>query len=194
MSAPVPFGNYSLKTEEKHGEAWFEWCVFVSAPRAVLDTIARVEYTLHPTFADPLRVSHDSQHCFPVYSAGWGAFPLGIEIVFEAGDRQFARHFLQLHENNWPKKQPETLQLSKFEQAVYSTLTNSRFRWRKLTTIAREGGISAEEARAALRTMESRNFVRKAFFTSVGGEELWGATAIVGIAPEPLISRSPKQR
>jgi len=184
VNAPAP-AHYSREVEKKHGEPWYEWCVFVQGSSSVLDTIDHVAYTLHPTFEDPLRVSEDRRDCFALYSAGWGGFTVGVEIFFKSGALLLARHNLTLERDSWPKRKPKLENLSQLEQKVHSALHHSTFRWRKVSTIVRESGLSLEQVRLALRNMAARNYARPAFFKGIGGEELWGATAVVGLAPEP---------
>ncbi len=185
MSSAPSFANYSMKTETKHDEPWYEWCVFIDAARHELDEIDRIEYTLHPTFEDPQRTSSDAGDCFAVYSSGWGSFSIGIEVFFKSGERALSRHWLTLSPNNWPTRTPTSEQLAQNERRVYDALTGARSRWRKRSTLARRAGMSTEEVQAVLRSMEARNFARKAFFPSVDGEEMWGSTSVVGVAPRP---------
>jgi hypothetical protein len=186
MTAAPPFANYSLRADTKHDQPWYEWCVFVKAPQHVLDSIHHIDYTLHPTFPTPLQSVANRNDCFALYSAGWGEFAVGIELHFADGTRTLSRHWLKLAEDTWPRRKAEPHELVANEHNVYASLFHPRFRWRKLSTVGRESSTFPEDARTILTALASRNLVRKAPFASVDGQEMWGATAIVGIAPQPL--------
>ena len=45
--------------EKYEGEDWWRWAVWVEARDEQLDLIDFVEWTLHPTFPNPVRKIHD---------------------------------------------------------------------------------------------------------------------------------------
>lgn len=54
------------------GNDRWDWTVFIQAPQEVLNTISYVEYTLHPTFPDPIR---------RVYTTTDSRYPLGSALM-----------------------------------------------------------------------------------------------------------------
>jgi transcription initiation factor IIF auxiliary subunit len=74
------------------------WTVFVSAPATVLREIRCVEYTLHPTFPDPVRrvcERGDPAQPFALQSDGWGTFTIGVRVFFRSGETRALRHELR---------------------------------------------------------------------------------------------------
>jgi transcription initiation factor IIF auxiliary subunit len=178
------FTNYSMESEVKYDEKWYDWCVFVEGDEAILERIVEVKYQLHPTFPNPLRSSTDKRHRFPLISNGWGEFALGISVVLADAAIQTLSYRVRLRDNNWPKKQRPARFNSKEEESVYNVLAEGQFRWRKLNTIGRKTGLSDQTTATALRNLETANLARKAHVRSIDQQEMWGATAIVGIMPQ----------
>lgn len=182
MSSEVQFGSYTLVTGRKHDMDWFDWCVYVSADPAVVESIRQIEYRLHPTFPNPERTISTRRDRFALYSAGWGGFGLDIEVAFVDGGSSEQRYFLELEKDNWPR--PALPAGIDAELAgLHEALKHRRYRWRKLPTVVRKLGLPEERVREMLGELEERNLVRRAWFTSIEGQELWGATEVVGVAP-----------
>ena len=179
----VQFKNYSMFTKKVQNEDWYEWCVFVDSERETVSVIKAVEYTLHPTFRDPKRLITDKEHRFALVSDGWGGFLIKIQVVFEDGSEEFTSHMLQLQRNDWPTKQPPASFDSSDADSVYRVLTESKFRWRKLGTVAAKTGLPEPRVTAVLRDLERQEYVRKLPSLSLDGDELWAATAVVGVWP-----------
>ncbi|MEE9553375.1 MAG: pYEATS domain-containing protein [candidate division Zixibacteria bacterium] len=78
------------------GEGRYEWTVFVSAEKAVLDKIKYVEYTLHPTFPEPKRVAANRDDNFSISAKGWGEFLLRAKVVLNNGETIPVEYWLQL--------------------------------------------------------------------------------------------------
>lgn len=184
MSRPVRFSSYSMFIDTKRqGEDRYEWCVFVDEPAALLDEIESVEYTLHPTFPNPIRLVNDRDHRFALYSSGWGSFALRIRVSFINGEHTTTSFYLELAHDGWPRKAPGLLAAGSAMEKVYNVLADSDYRWRKLSTIIRRTGLEKANVLHALSDLESTNLARKAFFQSLSNEDLWGATSVVGVAP-----------
>jgi transcription initiation factor IIF auxiliary subunit len=67
------------------GDGRWDWTVFVIAERPVLDRIQCVEYTLHPTFPNPIRrvcTPGDPSHAFALSANGWGTFTIKVHVIF----------------------------------------------------------------------------------------------------------------
>lgn len=53
---------------------------------SALDKIKYVQYTLHPTFPNPIRVvcerGPNDQEPFALHGDGWGEFDVGVKVIF----------------------------------------------------------------------------------------------------------------
>ena len=184
MTRELKFDEYSMFVQKKYEYDWYDWCVFVSGDAAVVEGIESVQYTLHPSFPDPVRLVTNRADCFPLYSAGWGGFSIGVKLTFTDGETADTSYYLKLL-GEWPRgAEPDAPGAD--EQAVYQTLLHPKFRWRKMSTLLSKTGLPEPRVLEVLRRMEAENVVRKAYFKSVDNQEMWGATAVVGIAPRPL--------
>ena len=80
------------------GSGRWEWSVFVLAPNDVLNQIQYVEYTLHPTFPEPVqRVTErglESGKGFVLKATGWGTFEIAVKVVFSNGKIRYLKHQL----------------------------------------------------------------------------------------------------
>lgn len=66
----------SVKNRSKQIEpGWWEWGVYLDGPSTELDRIRCVEYTLRPTFPNPVRVVCDRPRRFELVTRGWGMLP-----------------------------------------------------------------------------------------------------------------------
>ena len=77
-------------------EIW-KWTAFVHGPREVLDKIECVEYTLHPTFKDPVQkicATADAKYPFGITVSGWGTFDLEAKVQFKDGTSKELVHYL----------------------------------------------------------------------------------------------------
>lgn len=82
---------------EKVGEGLWKWTVFIEGPSNALDQIQCVEYTLHPTFPNPVREVCDrgiGPHAFALTAKGWGTFQLYIRVFLRDGRVQELTHNL----------------------------------------------------------------------------------------------------
>jgi transcription initiation factor IIF auxiliary subunit len=183
MSEKIEFDEYSMFVQKKYEYDWYDWCIFVSGDAAVMSAIQSVEYTLHQSFPDPIRLVKSPSDCFALYSAGWGGFNVGVKITFTDGATAPSSYFLKLL-GNWPLGS-EPPAPSAEEQAVYRTLIHEKFRWRKMSTILSKSALPEPRVLELLRGMEAQNVVRKAYFKSVDNQDMWGATSVVGLAPRP---------
>ncbi|HTU64410.1 MAG TPA: pYEATS domain-containing protein [Steroidobacteraceae bacterium] len=78
------------------GKDWWDWAVWIEAPKKEMDAIKQVVYTLHATFADPVRVIKTRRNGFRLESAGWGEFDIYIEIERTDGKKLDRVHSLKL--------------------------------------------------------------------------------------------------
>ena len=64
---------------------WWEWEVWVDESPEVLESIEEVEYVLHSTFPERVRVKTDPQTKFRLKSGGWGTFNILVNIRMKDG-------------------------------------------------------------------------------------------------------------
>ena len=87
----------AANTSRYVGERRWEWTVFLQAAPQVLDGVRCVEYTLHPTFPDPVRrqcALGDPRFPFGLTTNGWGTFEISIKVVFKDGRERSLKHML----------------------------------------------------------------------------------------------------
>lgn len=84
------------------GKSRWKWTLFVEAPPDVLDKIKCVEYTLHPTFPNPIQVVCDrgnDKEAFALPGDGWGRFAVRVKVSFTDGrPPQSYSYFVKLSE------------------------------------------------------------------------------------------------
>ncbi len=74
---------------------WWEWSMFIDGAKSELDRIRCVEYTLHPTFPNPVRVVCTRQNGFDLTARGWGTFAVGVKLMLKDGSTQSMSHQLE---------------------------------------------------------------------------------------------------
>lgn len=76
--------KYTLRQQSEYEDNdWWNWQVFVEASDEDLDRIAYVEYTLHPTYANPVRKVTDRQTKFLLKEEGWASFTLYAKLCLK---------------------------------------------------------------------------------------------------------------
>ena len=83
------------------GDGRYDWTVFVYGPRVAADQVRCVEYTLHPSFPNPVRRvcvrGKDVDHAFALSSNGWGEFTIALRVLFRDGTEQRLSYPLKLN-------------------------------------------------------------------------------------------------
>jgi len=82
------------------GSGRYEWTVFVVADKSVLDNIRYVEYTLHPSFPDPVQRRDNPDTNFSLTANGWGEFMVLVKIVYKDDRSSYLKHWLRLEERS----------------------------------------------------------------------------------------------
>lgn len=80
------------------GNDRWTWTVFIKGSPQALNNIECVEYTLHPTFPNPVqRVCSlgDQQYPFALSATGWGTFQIRIRVFMKDGGHQDLAHYLR---------------------------------------------------------------------------------------------------
>ena len=180
----VKFSSYSKMVKEGPQHNQYSWCVFVDEEAEVLERIKSVEYTLHPTFPDPVRTVTDRSTRFALFSSGWGEFRMKAAVTFTDGTQEEQSFHLELFKDNWPGEKPPQEFPDDLARTVYDLVAQGDARWRKLDTLSSKTGLSEQEVNKALGQLADKNLVRKAEYPSIDGKELWGPTTTVGIMPK----------
>lgn len=64
---------------------WWEWGIQVEGAAAELDRIRCVEYTLHPSFPNPVRMVCSRNDRFLLTARGWGTFEVKVKLLLKDG-------------------------------------------------------------------------------------------------------------
>jgi len=75
----------------------YDWEIHLEAPST--EDISKVEYILHETFPDPVRVRSNPEDGFSLRSNGWGEFDVGVKVHFKDGSTERLRHPLKLFDD-----------------------------------------------------------------------------------------------
>jgi transcription initiation factor IIF auxiliary subunit len=98
LALPVAAQEISAANTSRYiGGGRWEWTVYINAPQQVLQDIQSVEYTLHPTFPDPVREVTgigDPRFPFGLTTNGWGTFEIPIQVVMKDGSVRSLKHTL----------------------------------------------------------------------------------------------------
>src|SRR4051812_10696149 len=77
----------NVAQSEANGKSW-KWTAFIAGPPDKLTNIACVEYTLHPTFPNPVRKvcnTTNPRYPFGLEAVGWGTFNIHAKVEFKDG-------------------------------------------------------------------------------------------------------------
>ncbi len=179
------FASYSRPIGIRDDYEIFAWCAFLDGTSEQVREIQQIEYTLHPSFPNPVRVVEDAAHCFALQSQGWSVFEIRTRITLKNGTVLRQAFPLKFRQNPWPLGTKATEFESVTVEKIYAALINEDHEWRKLSTLAGRANIGPEEARGLLERMQQERLVRKGYHLPLDDEALWGATARVGVLPEP---------
>lgn len=90
--------EFTIQQWEKYeGEDWWKWAVWIDGRDEALDRVDFVEWTLHPTFPNPIRKKRDRGSKFRLETGGWGVFQILARIQLKDGPEIKLRHQLELH-------------------------------------------------------------------------------------------------
>lgn len=69
------------------GDGHYDWTVYIDADPDILNNIKYVQYTLHPTFKNPVRKvkKRGGDYPFALSMNGWDEFTIGVKVVFRDG-------------------------------------------------------------------------------------------------------------
>jgi|WetSurMetagenome_2_1015567.scaffolds.fasta_scaffold25752_4 transcription initiation factor IIF auxiliary subunit len=85
---PIQINNVAIKN---NAGSW-DWKIFLESSDDVLNQVKCVEYTLHPTFPNPIQEicekGNNENQAFVLTGNGWGAFEAKIRILLKDGGVQ----------------------------------------------------------------------------------------------------------
>jgi len=79
------------------GDNWWNWSVWIEGASGEIEAITSVEWRLHPSFSNPIRLVTDKTTNFRLDTAGWGVFLIHASIQLESGQTEKLQHYLELH-------------------------------------------------------------------------------------------------
>jgi NTE family protein len=65
------------------GDDYWHWSAWIEGPDDELDRVKKVVYTLHHTFANPIRTVTNRETKFRLETEGWGVFRLYASVVYD---------------------------------------------------------------------------------------------------------------
>jgi transcription initiation factor IIF auxiliary subunit len=74
-------------SEEISPDKW-KWEIYFKGEEKDLDKIEFVEYTLHPTFINPVRKIYDRDTGFKLQTSGWGTFQVYLRIKLRGKSKE----------------------------------------------------------------------------------------------------------
>ena len=96
------FNNYSRFTGKSRGKyQYYEWKVFMNEPPEMLEKARSVEYRLHKTFPNRIRIIDDRESQYALKSTGWGNFWINIIVYLMDGTEIRTKYYLNLGKP-WP--------------------------------------------------------------------------------------------
>lgn len=100
---PITADNIATQSETR--EDFWDWTIYLNGPEDVLEQVKFVEYTLHPTFPDPVRIVKERStgpYAFPLSTSGWGTFTVKIKVYYKDGTQQKLAHSLSFDKSKRP--------------------------------------------------------------------------------------------
>ena len=85
------------QSEDYQGDNWWKWSVWLEGSDDDLNGVEYVEWTLHPTFPDPIRRQVNRSEKFRLDTGGWGTFPIRALIQMKDGTSLRLMHRLKLY-------------------------------------------------------------------------------------------------
>ena len=92
---PIQVNNIATKN---NAGSW-DWKIFLESSEDILNQVKCVEYTLHPTFPNPVQEicekGNSETQAFVLTGNGWGSFEVNIRILLKDGGIQKLIHTLK---------------------------------------------------------------------------------------------------
>lgn len=88
----------AINTSNVVGNNVWDWEIFIEATPEALSKVEYVEYTLHPTFQEPIRKIHTRHNKFALSARGWTTFEIKIRVHFYDGTEKYLTHMLNFNQ------------------------------------------------------------------------------------------------
>ncbi len=118
------------------GSGRYLWTVFLQANDNVLDGIVSVEYTLHPSFPNPVQVISERETNFALSSSSSSEFTMYVALLFNDGKKKYIEYRLNFMEGSDEAHQANP---SQEKTTIYIVYTGDNFGCRLLITITIAG-------------------------------------------------------
>jgi hypothetical protein len=142
--AAAPQGLSAANTSRYLGGDRWEWTIFITGPDQLLRSVRAVEYTLHPTFPNPVQTrprGNDPAKPFAFTATGWGVFTVGIKVTFANGQTKSLRHMLSFvapptcsDHVTLDERRFQSIPDARFKNDVYVYVGDIVDRWKKAPT------------------------------------------------------------
>jgi transcription initiation factor TFIID/TFIIF subunit len=86
-----------VQSEKYQGGDWWSWSVWIDGKADELRAVDSVTYSLHPTFANPVRKVTDKRSKFRLTENGWGGFTIYARVDLKTGKKRNLKHDLVLY-------------------------------------------------------------------------------------------------
>ena len=103
VSLPVTADNTASR---RVTDGFWDWTVYLRGSDDILQRVEFVEYTLHETFPDPVRIVKErgvGPYAFALSTSGWGTFTIRIRITYKDGTYQRISYQLSFDESKKPQ-------------------------------------------------------------------------------------------
>ena len=181
--------QYEIRQWQKYeGENWWKWGVWLEGSDEALDRVEFVEWTLDPTFPNPVRRVTNRLDKFKLDTAGWGSFPIRARVHTRDGSVHTLNHDLVL-ESDEPS--PVMRSAEKTSQSLWGPLENRYSSERPRKLLALDGGgirgvltlqvLIRMEEMLAEKSGQGENFRLCNFFDYIAGTST-GAIIAAGLA------------
>lgn len=89
-----PEGKIKFWKPEGNWREHFHLGIWIEGSQSELDSIMRVEYTLHPSFKRPVRSSSNRANRFSITIWTWGMFMIDVAIFFHDDTVSHIQYYL----------------------------------------------------------------------------------------------------
>ena len=85
----------------KYSMGRYNWTIYVTGPDTTLNKVDYVQYTLHPSFPQPVQIikTRGGRCAFPFSSNSWSEFEVKVKVVFKDGRTLDLKYKLNLLKN-----------------------------------------------------------------------------------------------
>jgi hypothetical protein len=111
----------------KNSPGRWNWAVWIEGTKGKLDEIDYVEYTLHPTFPQPVRIVSERSNKFRLDCRGWGEFTIHAKITKKDGQVLRLDHWLILRDTTRSDSAQVSIKGATSESEGYSPFKTTVF-------------------------------------------------------------------